>query len=1138
MPTPNAFNSFIMSPQPKIRSKYAREVPAKINLGELSPSWLTSTKPNLKEPVNICVSRCDGHLVSPSSEILGAAHSALKAYKASHMAQYGGTLPTAQKFAWRAAFSPATGLPAYVRGRLKMAPTDLGDAPGRARTWLTDPQLTKVLLGLALKPGSNELVESDAAFSQHFPKPPETITWEPQVIADAAKAINSLTLNPRYHVRYQQWHGDWPVFGGAIVVHMSKDDSRISCTNAYLPVPPQTPITVDPGRLIGEKAAIAQAQRALQHYVSPPAKVSKDTAAMVEMMPSGPAAPASAAADLKPGETMAPQPVATIGASQFVRIGNRVAFLPAVPPLQWRGEVRRYADSACVLLPFARSYRLAYEVRLTNPELPETWSVWVEAITGEVLDRPANLSCFAPYYGTSQEVLNGAPSGNAAQPETLCADFMPTIKVFNPAGGERDPVWNSAATNGLDFEAINVAVHASEMCDHLVSLGVKREKFQQAQRRLRANINAGLTNFDPGIGSASDATINFQHDVTGNGLPGMESAGDTKQVHNPAFDPEVIYHEAAHGLLWMLNPDPFEHWVEVAPFARALVEGYANYFARSLGARIAGDTGATKTHWAKSAYQPGEWNDAWAFALDSWDQEQEALAGPNLYPRVAQQSLEVYDIGMIWARLLWDLRELVGWELADRAALNAYFHAQGWVAGFEPVAEGLLELLDLVKEVRAVQDVATADDALQPLLAYRRIVAQRGIQAMAAVNNMILVGADAGLVRSNDGGTTWQAAELTDIMKDGKVQPLTDVIAIAPHRDAGGNVIAWYAATEGGMFRWEAADPRWRTVPGWQVAGRPLAMTCEGTTLCVTSTAGVQKGALPPGASLTDLSPLPGGGLPLNVAISPTIPEPTLYIAGVSALLIRPPSGNWTWHPPADPETDLVTCVAVTGNSVFVGTATQGVCESDQVGHFSDVPQRQGRRGLKKAAVLSLVVNSNNPLTLFAGTTMGVYRGTRTPQNVVSWVKFGQQWPDGAAATCVAVTQAGLLAGTAFHGLWMLPGSDPLKLWMQVDDNNVRSLGGPQLPKIGSAGVQSCIFSAAATENEQGIYLFPFQIACAGRMSVQTAPPNGAVQVFRLRPNVVNIPLTNQPVQVEADFYAVQLRGVLQNSVTITVRIV
>ena len=39
------------------------------------------------------------------------------------------------------------------------------------------------------------------------------------------------------------------------------------------------------------------------------------------------------------------------------------------------------------------------------------------------------------------------------------------------------------ALSGLDFEAINVAVHAAEMYNHLVSLGVKRETFQEAQRR-------------------------------------------------------------------------------------------------------------------------------------------------------------------------------------------------------------------------------------------------------------------------------------------------------------------------------------------------------------------------------------------------------------------------------------------------------------------------------------------------------------------------------------------------------------------------------------------------------------------------------------------------------------------------------
>ena len=39
-------------------------------------------------------------------------------------------------------------------------------------------------------------------------------------------------------------------------------------------------------------------------------------------------------------------------------------------------------------------------------------------------------------------------------------------------------------------------------------------------------------------------------------------------------------------------------------------------------------------------------------------------------------------------------------------ALNAFLHAQGTVVGFESVAEGLLELLDLAKEVRASADNA------------------------------------------------------------------------------------------------------------------------------------------------------------------------------------------------------------------------------------------------------------------------------------------------------------------------------------------------------------------------------------------------------------------------------------------------
>ena len=206
---------------------------------------------------------------------------------------------------------------------------------------------------------------------------------------------------------------------------------------------------------------------------------------------------------------------------------------------------------------------------------------------------------------------------------------MSSIRV-KESHGERDADFGTMATVGLDFEAINVAVHAREMYDHLLHLGMDEKFFDHnPTRRLAAKINAGVTVFDP----KTTPTIYFRHDEHDNAGGPMDGVEGSKKVRHPAFDPEVIYHEVAHGLLWALNPDPFEHLATAAPFARSLVEGYANYFARSLGAQIANEGGAGKTHWAQAAFPPTEWDDTWAFGKD-WDEDTEALVGPNLYPRV------------------------------------------------------------------------------------------------------------------------------------------------------------------------------------------------------------------------------------------------------------------------------------------------------------------------------------------------------------------------------------------------------------------------------------------------------------------------------------------------------------------------
>ena len=146
--------------------------------------------------------------------------------------------------------------------------------------------------------------------------------------------------------------------------------------------------------------------------------------------------------------------------------------------------------------------------------------------------------------------------------------------------------------------------------------------------------------------------------------------------------------------------------------------------------------------------------------------------------------------------------------------------------------------------------------------------------------------------------------------------------------------------------------------------------------------------------------------------------------------------------------------------------------------------------------------------SLLAGTTQGVYRGTRAAagQDLIIWKKIGTNLPQGVAVTQVHVTPTGLFAVTPFHGLWRLSHSaGDSGAWQLAEA--AQWLAGQSLPGIGGSLASSVEFVAAVTGTESVTYLFPFQVLCAGELSVSTSPPNQPVTLVRLRPNLTVVPL-------------------------------
>ena len=1064
--------------RPREESQFAREIPvSSAYLEELARQeeyGVPSVREELlKKQVVIRVPKPGqnwwyGGWFTPPPEELQKSREALQSYRGTYGAEeseYGDLFP----FPWRVRRSPATGLPAYLRGWLKQMPTGSEDAKEKAQAWLDEHNLGQALLG-------------QDEWRHFFPKPPETISSHPAVKPspeEPSPEQEQASADPRFHVTYQQWHQEWPVFGGQLVVHMIQDDRRVSATNSYLPVPPDKTF----GPVLGVEDAKHIARRALVHYLPPLDLLSGCLRMLLDLLR---------------------QVVSKLlGAPPAADEGEETLLLP-----EWDVRVRSYAGKEQFVLPFAGEYHLVYEVHLTSPDASQSWSIFVDAETGDVLGRPFSLVFHADAcaFASSAEALTGGlPTLTEPLTSNPCHDFM-DIRVYTAQGQDRGPVWTSGATTGPDFEATNVAIHARKMYDYLtteVCDAEQRETLKNAAaarplRALVATPDTGKLNmgFYP-----STRLIKFQHDA-GTGL-----SAEGGIVHHPAHDPEVIYHEVNHGLMWLLKPDPFDHLVGAPPFARSLVEGYANYFARSLAAK--GKASPT-ANWATAAYRLPDWGDRWALFRDKLKPGADLLLLPNVYPYpyADEWDIEVYDVGMIWARALWDLRQLARRQVADALALEAFHRAHGWVTSFEALAEGLLEA--------ALETNVTWYDALLPLFAGRGIVAAQGIQALAAAGQTIVVGADAGLKHSDDGGNTWADEELEN------------VVALAAQAGT------LYAATESGVYKRTAQG--WIAVGSWPPQQRPLSLAASADgELYVGTGMGVWT------ANANAASPVWqqwGGsgsrafdGLAFDLALGRTSSgKERLYVAGFDRLRFRTVTGSWQSVELQDEKSDMVISVATHGTSVFVGTGRAGIWQRAlSAGGVTKAQIATPDADLNQAAVLCLAVGGGSPLTLYAGTTKGVFQGVESDDDW-SWTHL-DGLPEGAAVTALAVVGTRLFAGTALHGLWRW---EEGKGWKLVA--GVQALSGLTLAEVSDASDAVFTVSAPATGP---LCILPFYLTQERKVKTDFGSASVEAELWWLGPNVRQIAsspngnITTATAQPPG-FYAVITREAAAYTVTVS----
>lgn len=228
---------------------------------------------------------------------------------------------------------------------------------------------------------------------------------------------------------------------------------------------------------------------------------------------------------------------------------------------------------------------------------------------------------------------------------------------------------------------------------------------------------------------------------------------ENKIITNLGLDPDVTNHEFIHAWMYSKNPDPFLNGVSSLPFARAWVEGYANYLSRSWGfdmtpEKYTNEFPEENLIWAHGSYRFDSWAKSWCMQRIEYIPNQDYFPIPNTYLNsIEARTLDEYEIGMILARSFWNLRQILGSTLADAIILDISAYATGWIISFELIEEALLDNLAKNHEIYADPGI------FETLFAYRGIFANQGITTLKLINSNIILGTPLGLHYLNTDGS-------------------------------------------------------------------------------------------------------------------------------------------------------------------------------------------------------------------------------------------------------------------------------------------------------------------------------------------------------------------------------------------------
>ncbi len=986
-----------------------------------------------------------GQWFTPPTEMLNVSIKAAREYKKTYIKQY------SRQYPWVLKRSTVTGLPRYIRGGLTNSPVSSNDALRISRDWLGT-------VSNIVSPSTSKDVY------EHFPE----TKIKPKIITSY-----SYRNKKSFHTQFQQYHQqNIPIYGAKIVVHTVESDKRVSSSSSYLYIQPDRKFK----GVISKEDAIKTALKVINHYEPNRGKLSQ---------------------------------LLSIARQSWVPRGFEARWASTLlkDQREWVPSIHQYATEDLFILPFAGEQYLAYEIHLTQKETGDIYRVFVSAEEKDkALGRPMNLSYFSNYFVSSDDALstfnelesnNGEIKISSYMPDLQrnpCAHFM-RITLLSPRDEDKLINWktNSEEITSASFVINNIAINALKMYEYLLPKKTREEEANRRKLKLVLKLNS--TSNSPKISfNYANREIRLTHNPDWNSNQGVYSAGVARNssinIYNPVLDPEVIFHEVAHALMWRLIPDPFEYIVDEAPFARSLVEGYAMYFARSFGS-IQSKKNDSFSRWAKAAYRD-EWGTRWGFSRGLERSGEDLLPAPNRYPHVSRRmdELQQYDIGMIWARSLWDIRLMVGQEIADKLALQAFHYSLGWITSFESTSEGLLD--------QALTDPAiTANGTFEILFANRGIMAGQGVQAVATLGEKVLVGGDAGLLLRENDQAGWQ--EVLTIDGNNKIE---NIVALEVFEDS------FYVATETRVYKLLEAGlellggDQWNRIvqvenqvgDGYEehsvdYSPQPLSLAVANGQLYVGTGVGLWlfDESTSSWAQLRDS----GNKLKEVLAIDVALQSDWVFVACSDALRIF---NGGVWEKRQVEGEQSIHCVVSNESKIFTGADGVGVSQFDF--NTQKLVSISDSDFFEDISVLCLSEYRENEL--LAGTTRGLYLGKK---NINTWtwqpVNFFSN-RDGSALiiTSLAVSGTCIYAGTAMQGLWCgeYTLADELITWTRIHREIKKAISMDSVPVLDSA---SHTFTTKKTE----INLFPFYLESSKTIAA-TAAEHSRLDLWRLETNI------------------------------------